>query len=83
MAQTRITWARSAFGSHVGSVGGVRIFTLSVALTRDSGPYSLAIALPGYSKPRPADSEEQGKALAERILAKHVETLGATFTDGA
>jgi hypothetical protein len=81
--EQRITWTRNTGVGRTGwdgTVGGRRLFTLDMSVTRGEG-WILRTRLPFNLVPERSsgpDSDEV-KAYAERVLLRFVETLGAAF----
>lgn len=71
-----IEWAKGRFDSEHGSVGGVRIFTVSRSTVNDN--YLLGVDLPGVLPTRPIHGDaEVAKAEAGNLLAAFVDKLTA------
>lgn len=75
---TRIEWRRER-DRWRGVVGGMVLFTVGYALTKDGpdGMYVVRSELP--LRLRNAPTEEAAKARAERALEKFVKRIGASF----
>lgn len=82
MEHRRIEWARQAGlgqSGWIGRVGGQRVFTINMSMTRGEG-YVLRTTLPYRLSPEPSTGEADAlKAYAERALERFVNSLGASF----
>lgn len=81
----RITWTRSSGigrSGWDGTVGGRRLFTIEMSVTRGTG-WQLRTRLPFNLVASKATGHESDEIMqyAERVVDAFVRSLGATFTD--
>jgi hypothetical protein len=82
----KITWERSTGvgrSGWTGTVGGRRLFTIEVSVTRGVG-WQLRSTLPYGLVPEKATGQDEAviKEYAERVLTRFVRSLGAAWPDG-
>lgn len=81
---SRIEWIEGQYGSHYGSVNGLRFFTISYTSQRGADkPYLLRTSLPiKLAEHRIASaSREAAKYNAEQVLNSFIKHLGARWKE--
>lgn len=77
----RITWIVSPFGTEYGRVNKITLFEISDLKTRGARSV-LRTNVPGYKEELASDTDRFVlKSMAETVLERFVERIGATFPD--
>lgn len=77
----RIAWGKTSLGLWCGWVNGISLFSISWGRVAGESTSYVATEFPGYTKKMwPCESQEAGEELAERLLVKLLDRLGADFS---
>lgn len=76
-----VGWSMGQYGVQRGTVGDVELFSLTRSTRRGSTDWELRASLPGLRQDHTVQSEQVGKATAEKLLRVFLERIGACMQE--